>query len=210
MKNAFPESANAYPVTALIAHDHALTRLGLTALIGETFGEANCLEVEDLESFLRAARHNPNAAFAFIALSLPGISNGVGLADVARRHPKLKLIVMRSEQEIDPAATLSIPNVYAVVAKTTPTSLTLAAIMDALAGRKSISLESRGGAGDKEPCLTPRQEEIHGLLSHGLSNKMIATTLGISEGTVKNHITEILRVLNVTNRTQAARHSFKR
>jgi len=42
------------------------------------------------------------------------------------------------------------------------------------------------------------------MLRQGLSNKAIAATLGISEGTVKNHITDILRVLNATNRTQAA------
>ena len=54
--------------------------------------------------------------------------------------------------------------------------------------------------------LTPRQEEICGLLRRGMSNKMIAAALGISEGTVKNHVTEILRALNATNRTQAAQH----
>ena len=54
--------------------------------------------------------------------------------------------------------------------------------------------------------LTPRQEEICGLLRRGMSNKTIAGTLGISEGTVKNHVTEILRALNATNRTQAAQH----
>ena len=42
------------------------------------------------------------------------------------------------------------------------------------------------------------------MLSQGMSNKAIAAALGISEGTVKNHITEILRMLNATNRTQAA------
>lgn len=52
--------------------------------------------------------------------------------------------------------------------------------------------------------LTPRQEEVRRMLRQGLSNKVIAATLGISEGTVKNHITDILRLLNATNRTQAA------
>jgi DNA-binding CsgD family transcriptional regulator len=52
--------------------------------------------------------------------------------------------------------------------------------------------------------LTARQEQICGLLRQGMSNKMIAGTLGISEGTVKNHVTEILRALKATNRTQAA------
>jgi DNA-binding NarL/FixJ family response regulator len=55
--------------------------------------------------------------------------------------------------------------------------------------------------------LTPRLEEVRALLRQGLSNKLIASSLGISEGTVKNHMTEIFRALNVSNRTQAARHN---
>jgi DNA-binding NarL/FixJ family response regulator len=41
-----------------------------------------------------------------------------------------------------------------------------------------------------------------------MSNKRIAAQLGISEGTVKNHITEIFKALNTSNRTQAARHEI--
>ncbi len=52
--------------------------------------------------------------------------------------------------------------------------------------------------------LTPRQEMIRTLLRQGMSNKVIGAKLGISEGTVKNHISEIFRVLKVSNRTQAA------
>jgi DNA-binding CsgD family transcriptional regulator len=52
--------------------------------------------------------------------------------------------------------------------------------------------------------LTPRQEEIRRMLRQGMSNKVIAARLGISEGTVKNHISEIFKALNATNRTQAA------
>jgi DNA-binding CsgD family transcriptional regulator len=52
--------------------------------------------------------------------------------------------------------------------------------------------------------LTPRQEEIRRMLRQGMSNKVIAAALGISEGTVKNHVSEIFKALNATNRTQAA------
>ena len=52
--------------------------------------------------------------------------------------------------------------------------------------------------------MTPRQVEIIRMLRQGMSNKAIAGALGISEGTVKNHVTDIMRVLNVSNRTQAA------
>ena len=48
-------------------------------------------------------------------------------------------------------------------------------------------------------------EEVRQLVRQGLSNKQIARQLNLSEGTVKNYLTEIFRLLQVTNRTQAAR-----
>ena len=61
-------------------------------------------------------------------------------------------------------------------------------------------------ADSKRPdvLLTPRMEEVRQLLRQGMSNKLIASTLGLSEGTVKNYMSEIFRALNVSNRTQAA------
>ena len=53
--------------------------------------------------------------------------------------------------------------------------------------------------------LTPRQKEVLECLSEGLSNKQIAYKLGLSEGTVKIHITLLMRALNVTNRVAAIR-----
>jgi len=51
--------------------------------------------------------------------------------------------------------------------------------------------------------LTARQIEVLGLMANGLPNKSIARSLNVAEGTVKLHIAAILRVLNVSNRTQA-------
>ena len=53
------------------------------------------------------------------------------------------------------------------------------------------------------PELTPRQREVFSLLAQGKSNKEIADTLKLSEGTVKVHVTAIFRVFKVNNRTQA-------
>jgi two-component system nitrate/nitrite response regulator NarL len=61
--------------------------------------------------------------------------------------------------------------------------------------------------------LTPRETEILGLLAEGLSNKLIARQLGISDGTVKLHVKAILRKLNVHSRVEAAviavEHGFR-
>jgi len=61
--------------------------------------------------------------------------------------------------------------------------------------------------------LTPRETEILGLLAEGLSNKLIARELGISDGTVKLHVKAILRKLSVHSRVAAAviavEHGFR-
>jgi DNA-binding NarL/FixJ family response regulator len=66
---------------------------------------------------------------------------------------------------------------------------------------------------DNEPLaqgpLTDRDSEVLGLLSRGLANKQIAATLGISEHTVKFHVSSIYTKLNVTNRTEAVREGLR-
>jgi DNA-binding NarL/FixJ family response regulator len=57
--------------------------------------------------------------------------------------------------------------------------------------------------------LTEREAEVLGLLSKGLANKQIAATLGISEHTVKFHVSSIYAKLNVTNRTEAMREGLR-
>ena len=58
--------------------------------------------------------------------------------------------------------------------------------------------------GSEAGSLTPRQREVFDLLAKGLSNREIAETLGLSVSTVKTHVENLLRALEVTNRTEAA------
>jgi len=57
--------------------------------------------------------------------------------------------------------------------------------------------------------LTEREVEVLGLLSRGLANKQIAVQLGISEHTVKFHVSSIYARLNVSNRTEAVREGLR-
>ena len=68
--------------------------------------------------------------------------------------------------------------------------------------------ESEPLSGSRGP-LTEREAEVLGLLSKGLANKQIAATLGISEHTVKFHVSSIYAKLNVTNRTEAVREGLR-
>lgn len=71
-------------------------------------------------------------------------------------------------------------------------------------------LSSSARKKDEIDTLTEREKEVLVLIAHGESNRNIARKLFISEKTVKNHITNIFRKLNVEDRTQAAIYAIKK
>lgn len=77
-----------------------------------------------------------------------------------------------------------------------------------IVGASTLLFESESGVLSQGP-LTDRESEVLGLLSKGLANKQIAAALGISEHTVKFHVSSIYQKLNVTNRTEAVREGLR-
>lgn len=77
-----------------------------------------------------------------------------------------------------------------------------------IVGTSTLLFESESGPLSHGP-LTDRESEVLGLLAKGLANKQIAMTLGISEHTVKFHVSSIYAKLNVTNRTEAVREGLR-
>jgi DNA-binding NarL/FixJ family response regulator len=77
-----------------------------------------------------------------------------------------------------------------------------------IVGASSLLFESDGEPVERGP-LTDRELEVLGLLSRGLANKQIAVSLGISEHTVKFHVSSIYTKLDVTNRTEAVRAGLR-
>ena len=75
-------------------------------------------------------------------------------------------------------------------------------------GTPALLFETESGPPSQGP-LTERESEVLGLLARGLANKQIAAALGISEHTVKFHVSSIYNKLNVTNRTEAVREGLR-
>jgi len=75
-------------------------------------------------------------------------------------------------------------------------------------GTSTLLFESEGESLSQGP-LSDRESEVLGLLAKGLANKQIALALGISEHTVKFHVSSIYTKLNVTNRTEALREGLR-
>ena len=148
-------------------------------------------------------------ALALVDLNMPGMDKGAMLASLARDFPGLRLVVVSALTSPDVIRrALALPTVYAFVPKSADAQRMRRALDAALNGQR---LPYEVPPDESEPPadagLTPRMQEIRLLLRQGMSNKAIAQKLNLSEGTVKNYMTDIFRVLSVTNRTQAARYN---
>ena len=206
--------------TILVADEHALSRDALkpllTGMLAPLLSSLQFLDAGDGDALLRVAASTPGIRLALVDLRMPRMRGGLRLNELARRHPDLPLVVISSMSA--PALierTLRVPTVHAFVPRHAGAADLRAGIEAALQGRKlpvPVAAFSRPRPMNGARCssaLTPRQEEIRNLLREGMSNKAIATLLGITEGTVKNHITDIFRALNATNRVQAAQHGLE-
>lgn len=193
------------PIPVLIADDHALVRDGMRGLVAGVLGDVTCLEAEDADSLMRVAGGEPPAQLALIDLNMPGMEKGFRLAELARRHPALPVVVISALTSPDIVRrTLDLPNVFAFIPKSAPSEQLCAAIDAAMRGQRLPFAQRLSEVKRPDVVLTPRMEEVRALLRQGMSNKRIANQLGLSEGTVKNYMSEIFRALNVSNRTQAA------
>jgi DNA-binding NarL/FixJ family response regulator len=190
--------------SVLLADDHALVRDGLRSLVAGVLGEVDFVEAHDGDSLMKAAAAYPPPRLALVDLNMPGMERGFRLGELATRHPELPLVVISALTSPDVVRrTLRIATVHAFVPKSAPSEQMCQAIEAALSGRK-LPFFYRVSGHRPEVMLTPRLEEVRALLRQGMSNKQIASNLGISEGTVKNYMSDIFRALQVSNRTQAA------
>ena len=193
------------PVNVLIADDHALVRHGLKLMVASVLGDVRFVDAYDAESLLQKAGTRPPPHLALIDLNMPGMGRGSRLTELTRAHPDLPIVVISALTSPDIVRrSLALASVFAFIPKSAP-SAHLADALHAALNRVKLPF-AQVMQRDAQPAvkLSPRLEEVRHLLHQGMSNKLIATQLGISEGTVKNYMSEIFRALNVSNRTQAA------
>lgn len=196
----------------LIADDHALVRDGLKLVLQQLAvnGALVFFEANDYQSLNEQIRAQPQLDFVIVDLQMPGAQRGTSLEAVSRNFPHLPLLVVSAFSSPDVVQkVLLLPSVYAFVPKGASHTCVLAAVRACLERRKAGEISDVPAPellqGPDEQALAPRLLAVHALLRVGKSNKEIAYELDLSEGTVKNYMSEIFRRLKVVNRTQAAR-----
>ncbi|CCG42918.1 response regulator [Magnetospirillum molischianum] len=201
----------------LIADDHELFRDGLRHVLSQFEGPPIVIEASDFPQAIAAAENETDIGIVLLDLAMPGMSWGDGLAKLRDVLPSDVPVIVLSASD-DRRHVLQAVNMGAAgfIPKTSSSRVMLSALKLVLSGGVYLppALLDQGPSGSDAAglpvagesalaALTPRQREVLALLGQGKSNKEIARVLELAEGTVKLHVTAILKALNVNNRTRA-------
>ena len=200
----------------LIVEDHALVREGLVQTLCQLAPEVKVHEASDSESANALLGEGVTVDLMVLDLGLPGIDGISYLTALRQRYPGIKVVILSAYDDAHTIGRAMRAGAAGFVSKTYASDRLLAALGEVLEGRTvmpealpaaSAAVSPRASvAGQAEPSefgLTDRQAEVLGLMASGKSNREIAGLLGLSEGTVKIHLTAIFKALGVTSRTQA-------
>jgi DNA-binding NarL/FixJ family response regulator len=196
----------------LIVDDHPVFRQGFVALITGEWPDAAVAQAHDGTQALRVLAEQPDLDIVVLDLLMPGTLGLDLLARIGAERPDLPVLVLSTlETEADIRRALA-RGASGYVPKSAAPSTLVSAIRLVLNGEiyvPPLVLGQMPPAQSADRRLTPRQMEVLRLLAEGYSNKRIATTLGLSEKTVKTHLASIFRLLDADSRTHAiaaARH----
>jgi DNA-binding NarL/FixJ family response regulator len=200
----------------LIADDHELFRDGLRHVLDQLGGSLTIVEASDFSQAVAAVEREPDIDIVLLDLAMPGMTWNEGLQRLKELLPETVPLIVLSASD-DRRHVLQAVNMGAAgfIPKTSSSRVMLSALKLVLSGGVYLPpalLEQSASQGDglsplanenAVSFLTPRQREVLALLGQGKSNKEIARVLQLAEGTVKLHVTAILKALNVNNRTRA-------
>ena len=200
----------------LIVDDHSAIREGVAALLRQSAPETSVLQAGDVAEALALVGRHADLDMVVLDIVLPGMSGLPAIAEFGRLRPDVPVIVLSSSENPQDARKALAQGALGYVPKSANPQTLLAAIRLVLNGDRYVPpliLDEPAAARLTHPqrgavfagsALTDRQIDVLRQLVEGRSNKTIALGLGLSEKTVKAHVTGIFRALNVVSRTQAA------
>jgi len=198
-------------ISLLLIDDHFVVRSGLVA----------SLELEDDLKVVGEADRGEDALKLFtqtkpdvvlMDIQLPGLSGIDTTAALLREHPAARVLIFSTfarDEEIQAALKAG---ALGYLQKSSSRDTLLTAIRHVAKGERSLPPDIAKRLQDRlaEPEITPREREILTLVTRGTANKEIAATLGISEDTVKQHVSRILLKLKANDRAQATAEAIRR
>jgi len=207
----------------LVVDDHPLIRQALRQVLMALDDKLEFLEASNCPEAVDLVAHNPDISLILLDLTLPGSDGFEALRELRERHAAVPVVVLSASDQPEIVTRAIDGGAMGFIPKTSSSPILLNALRLVLAGGVYLPPEvlhrsSLGGTASvstpfpvaarelrnpREIGLTERQAQVLALLVQGKPNKLICRELILAEGTVKIHVTAILKALNVTNRTQA-------
>jgi DNA-binding NarL/FixJ family response regulator len=196
----------------VIADDHPLFRDALRQAVASVIPSANIEEAGSFEDLTALLERDAEVDLILLDLTMPGISGFSGLIYLRAQYPAIPVVIVSASDDVetirrsvDFGASGFIPKRFGVdalrgaILKVMEGDIWIPSDVDLSAAADPEMTRLR----DRLVTLTPQQVRVLMMLSQGLLNKQIAYELGVSEATIKAHVSAILQKLGVESRTQA-------
>ncbi len=198
-------------IRVLVIDDHPITRFGIAAIIEATPDMTVVAQAGSGEEAVELyEKHLPD--ITLMDLRLPGMSGVEAIRAVMARHRQARFVVLTTYEGDEDIHQALQAGARSYIVKGMPHEALVNALRRVHSGGQFLPAPVSRALFSRIPNsdLSAREREVLGLIVRGRSNKEIATELGITESTVKCHVSVILMRLNVSDRTQAVVTALRR
>lgn len=200
----------------IIADDHPLFRGALKQALARPLGEdeipPTILEAGDFRDAVNLVSQNTDADLILLDLSMPGTSGFSGLVSLRSQYAGIPVVIVSATDDPGSIRRAMELGASGFIPKSSAMDIIREAVASVMAGNVwtppnlDLGVESDSDVADliaRLSSLTPQQARVLTMLGEGLLNKQIAYELGVSEATIKAHVSAVLQKLGVDSRTQA-------
>lgn len=197
-------------IRMLIADDHPLFRVAMCQALNDIVG-ADLLQAASLSETIAQLEANPDIDLVFLDVKMPGNDGLTGLTQVRAQFPDVLVVMVTAFEEPELIRKALALGACGFIPKSASIECIAEAVERVLDGDQwlpdtlsdSVDVSQEDDFSAKLSQLTPHQFKVLRMVADGLLNKQIAYELDISESTVKQHVSAVLRKLGVINRTKA-------
>ena len=201
--------------TLIVADDHPLFRAALREAVSHVLPETQIIEAGSVAAVEQAAQIHPDADLILLDLYMPDARGFSALAHLRAQYPSIPVAIISAAESASIVRRAMDFGASGFIPKSASIELIGVMLRALLSGELAVPpeyLDAEPNAAEDEvrdlarrlDKLTPQQLRVLLQLADGSSNKLIAQDLGVSEATIKAHVTVILRKLQLERRTQAA------
>jgi DNA-binding NarL/FixJ family response regulator len=198
-------------IGVLVVDDHPIMRLGVAAIINAQRDMRVCAQAGSGEEAVKMfKKHRPD--ITLMDLRLPAMSGLDALRAIRLDDPQARCVVLTTYEGDEDIHQALAAGAMGYLIKGMSHETLVDALRRVQAGIRFLPPPIARSLADRTPNsdLSPREREVLTLMVHGKSNKEIASALGITEATVKCHVSVILARLEVNDRTQAVVAALQR